>query len=349
MLQAFKCGLEPIFKSTASTLSISLLALPLAAFADNGDYEFLSSASRPYASVRVLDSESMPIERPEGRVNGWGIKTLFQAPNDGGALRILYVPPGAEGAKVHYHEFHEWAYNIAGDFTNNESTTPDQYSGPLQRFRAGDFLSRPPYSLHGGERDRQKFMASQIGAVIMIMEESNVGAGTWCVDPDCRGQSTEGSSMKFNPDYKKVTHWSTPRIIDTWEDMPWQPMQDYPGLNVKYLVDDPSHGFRATMWFLEAGADTPDFMRARYFKKAHQFNFVINGDLNIQAFEKPGEPAETYTLGQHWLVERPPMSIFGLAEEGATEGGVVWLEVTYAEGTRWTEKTTPIEAPIYID
>ena len=41
----------------------------------------------------------------------------------GRALRILYVPPGAEGAKVHYHE---WAYNLAGDFTNNESTMPDE-------------------------------------------------------------------------------------------------------------------------------------------------------------------------------------------------------------------------------
>ncbi len=327
---------------TAAAIGLTSMAL---AEDDEESYEFLSTADGAYTSVRVLDTENMPVQGPPV-VSGWGIKTLFENPA-GGSLRILYVPPGAEGAKNHYHEFHEWAYNIAGDFTNNESTTPDQVSGPLQRVRAGDFLSRPPYSLHGGEQGRQKFMASQIGAVIMIMEESGVSQGTWCVDPDCRGD-TEGNNMRFNPDYKEIQYWSTPRIIDTWEDMPWQPVKESPGLNVKYLVDDPSHGYRATMWFLEASADTPANMRARYYERAHQFNFVINGDLKIQTYRDRNRPAEMYTLGQHYLVDRPPMSIFGLVDETASEGGVVWLEVTYAEGTSWTDTPTPIEEPIYI-
>jgi len=330
-------------------LAVSALALSAPALAadEESNYVFLSSATSPFVSTRIVDSESMPYKRAENSTTGWGVKMLYEAPG-GGGLRMLDVPPGAEGAKVHYHDFHEWAYNIAGDFTNNESTTPDQVSGPLQRFRAGDFLSRPPYSLHGGERGRQKFMASQIGAIIMIMEEGGVGGGTWCVDPDCRNLPEGSQGMKFNPDYKNIQHWSTPRIIDTWQDMPWQPMADYPGLNVKYLVDDPSHGFRATMWFLEAGAATPDFMKANYYKQAHQFHFVINGDAKIQTYSAPGEPAEKYDIRQHYLVDREPMSIVGLAEENATEGGVVWLEVTYAKGTAWTKEPTPIEEPVYI-
>jgi hypothetical protein len=155
--------------------------------------------------------------------------------------------------------------------------------------------------------------------------------------------------MKFNPDYTKVTHWSTPRIIDTWEDMPWQPMADYPGLNVKYLVDDVSHGFRARMWFLEAGAETPDFLRPNYFDRGHQFMFVINGDLNIQTYADEDSPAQAYELGQHYLVDRAPLSIAGLAAEGATAGGAVWLEVTYAEGTTWTDEPLPVADPVYVD
>jgi len=89
------------------------------------DYEFLSSAGGAHAPVRVVDSNRMPIETPADSVTGWGLQTLFST-NDGGKLDIIHVPPGAEGAKVHYHEFHEWAYTIAGDFTNNESTAPDQ-------------------------------------------------------------------------------------------------------------------------------------------------------------------------------------------------------------------------------
>src|SRR5690348_16913768 len=123
-------------------------------------YERLSAARAPHTALRILDTLSMPVEAPAA-ATGWGTKTLYSGPA-GEHLRILYVPPGAEGAKVHYHEFHEWAYNLAGDFTNNESTSPDEVYGPLQRFREGNFLSRPPHSLHGGERGRMKWMASQV-------------------------------------------------------------------------------------------------------------------------------------------------------------------------------------------
>lgn len=88
----------------------------------------------------------------------------------------------------------------------------------------------------------------------------SAGGGTSCVDPDCRDPSAARQGMKFNPVYENVQHWSTPRIIDTWEDMPWQPMAKCPSLNVKYPLDDRSHGSRATMWYLEAGAATPEFM-----------------------------------------------------------------------------------------
>ncbi|HKZ73916.1 MAG TPA: hypothetical protein VJ011_07625 [Steroidobacteraceae bacterium] len=311
-------------------------------------FEQRSSATEPHVPIRVLDTERMPIFAPRTR-SGWGTKVLYQAPNDGGALRILYVPPGAEGAYNHYHEFHEWAYNIQGDFTNNESTMPDQVSGPLQRFREGNFLSRPPFSLHGGERGRMKHMASQIGAIILIMEESNVGAGTYTVDPAVRDKpQPEGGGMRYNPDYKKIQHWSTPRIIDTLEKMPWQAVDGVPGLNVKYLIDDPSHGFRANMWFLEAGAKTPERFRPHYYRQAHQMSFVINGDLAIDAYSAPGKKAESYKLSKHFFVERPPMSIFGLAPDAASQGGVVWLEVTYAKGTRWTDTPAPIEEPSYF-
>ncbi len=314
--------------------------------AETPKHEQRSSASAPFKSVRVLDVERMPIERGQYGSSGWGTRTLWRGPNDDGTLRILYVPPGAQGAYNHYHTFHEWAYNIQGDFTNNESTTPHNVSGPLQRFREGNFLSRPPYSLHGGEKGRMKHMMSQIGAVIMIMEESTVWGGTFTVDPAV--QKDPSLAKNYNPDFKDIKYWSTPRIIDTLDKMPWQPVEDVPGLNAKYLIDDPSHGFRATMWFLEAGAQTPEQLRPHYYKQAHQFNFVINGDLKLQAYSNESKKAETFQLDKHFFFERPPMSIVGVAPGVASNGGVVWLEVTYAKGTAWTTEPTDIEAPIYV-
>lgn len=329
--------------SAISLFAIASLA-PHSVFGEDKDYEFLSTASGSFESVRILDTDNMPIGSRKG--GSWGTKTLFEDPASEGHLQLVYIPPGAPGAYVHFHEFHEWAWIVSGDFTNNESTHPQQVLGPLQRFVAGDFLSRPPFSLHGGELGRQDFMASQIGSVILIMEEGPVEEQTWTVDPACFEKNDK--CRQFYTGYEEVEHWSVPRIIDTLNDMPFQPVDGSPGLNTKYLVHDPLHGFRATMWYLEAGAETPEQFLPHYYEQAHQFNFIINGDLTIQTFKDSETPAESFTVSQNYSLERPPMSVFGLAEDNATQGGAVWLEVTYAKGTAWTSEYTPIEEPNYV-
>jgi len=115
--------------AAAAAVAAGTVALPLPARAAAGNapaaakraYEQFGPARAPHTPIRLLDTVDMPIEAP-AVATGWGTKTLFGGPG-GEHLRILYVPPGAEGAKVHYHE---WAYNLAGDFTNNESTMPDE-------------------------------------------------------------------------------------------------------------------------------------------------------------------------------------------------------------------------------
>ena len=84
-------------------------------------YEKISTASAPYLPLRVVDTEKMPIEGPRGGL-GTGFKTLYVSKIGGGHMRIWYTPPGGQGAGLHYHPKHEWAYNIQGDFVNNEST-----------------------------------------------------------------------------------------------------------------------------------------------------------------------------------------------------------------------------------
>jgi hypothetical protein len=307
---------------------------------DRSSYEVRSTASPGWVPVRVLDTDKMPVLTGRGPA-GWGQKVLFENKKTGDHLTILVISPGAEGAPVHYHTFHEWAYNIAGDFTNNESTHPNQHYGPLQRFREGVFLDRPPYSLHGGERGRQPFMKSQVGATILIMEEGDVNGGTFTVE--------QNTTMKFNPDYKQIKSWSVPRIIDTIDKMPFEPHPSVQGLEVKHLVDDQARGFRAIIRYLPAGwegSKSPDFTRAYYYKQAYQFNFVIGGDMSIQTYRAPGEKSEQIALGARFYVERAPMSIWGLAGGMVTRGGVVWLEVTYGKGT--SISNVPIEEPTYV-
>ena len=336
--------------------------------------EQLSSADQPYKPVRVLDTEKLPVEGFGGApsMSGWGRKTLFYDPSTQDRLSILYTPPGGQGAPVHYHTFHEWAYNIKGDFTNNESTCPEDRSGPYQRFREGNFLDRPPHSLHGGERGREPWMASQVGSIILIMEEGgesytiqkNEGSlydydmtipapGSPAPTVNSKTPIAGGMGMHYgptsDPNFKDIKQWAIPRIIDTIDKLPYQPDPGVPGLGIKWLANDQSRGFRVVIRYLPPGWKSslaPQFARAYYYKQAHQFNWVIAGELNIQTYKSPGEKGETYVVKQHFMVERPPMSIFGLAEGNVTNSAVVWLEATYAKGTHIPH--IPIEEKTYV-
>ena len=140
-----------------------------------------------------------------------------------------------------------------------------------------------------------------------------------------------------------------PRIIDTLSELPWELDESAQGVLIKRLVNDQVRGFRATLWQIPRGwksSQAPGFARAYYYKQAHQFNFVLNGDMRIQTYKAPGKKAEEVTLGKSFYFERVPMSIMGLADGVVTTAGCVWLEVTYGKGT--AINNVPIEEPSYI-
>ena len=314
----------------ASTLAPTFMSLATTASAADVDYAADSSAAAPYRGVRIIDTDAMPWPAPMNAL-GWRVKTLFDNEDTGDHLIIIHVPIGSEGGANHYHDFHEWAYWLTGDFVNNEYTHPDQRMGSFQQFREGIFLDRPAYSLHGGEPER---LDSQVGGTCLIMEE---GGKSFSVIP---------GEPRYSEAYKQVQQWTVPRIIDTLQDIPWEPADGVDGVFVKHLVEDQVRGFRATMWRLSAGWDSaqaPEFARAYYYRQAHQFNFVIAGDMRITGYREPGKPAQTFTLGPNYYFERPPMSMFGLADGQVSESGAVWIEVTYGTGT--AINNVPTEAP----
>jgi hypothetical protein len=337
------------FMKRGIALAGAAFAAPAAAVAGTSaalPYEIRASSRAPFAPVRVVDTEKMPWQLmaptdPALAKYPGSRKYLFRDEETKAHLMITAVPPGWPGAPVHYHDFHEWGYKLSGDGTNNESTSPEQHFGPLMRFREGHFLSRPPFSLHGGERHRQDFMRSQVGGSWFFMEEGDVAKRTF---------STErGNAMIYVSDHSKIKQWTVPRIIDTIGEMPFEPSATVPGLHHKYLMDDQSRGFRVMLWWLEPGwnsSQSPQFAKAYYRKEGYQFNFIVAGDLKIQTYQAPGQKGELISLGKYFYVERPPMSIFGLADGVVTERGCVWLEGTYGKGV--TISTTPIEEPTYV-
>lgn len=287
-----------------------------------------TTAAGGHTSAIIIDTENMPWTQPV-RGYGWRIKSLFHDTDTGDRLVMIDVPIGSPGGLNHYHDFHEWCYWLSGDFVNNEFMSPYQRVGPFTQFREGTFLDRPAYSLHGYEHGR---LESQVGGSCLIMEE---GGRTINVIPGEPGYSDE---------FKDVNHWANPRIVDTLRDMPWEPDTQAEGVMIKYLVENQRDGFRATLRRLPAGwrsSQAPDFAAPYYYRKAHQFNFVLAGDMRLQAWAAPGRQAEQVHAGRYFYFERPPMSIVGLSSGVVSDAGCVWLEVTYGEGTSLS--STPIE------
>ena len=171
--------------------------------------------------------------------------------------------------RVHKSHFNEQAYS------NN--------------FAKGSFWDRPAFSLHGGEEGR---LDSQVGGTCLIMEE---GGETFSVIPE---------DDRYSDDWKNIKQWTVPRIIDTLSDIPWEAYKPANGVLVKRLVDDQVRGFRARIWQIPAGwkrsAETI-FGRAYYHRQAHQFNFVLNGDIRIQAYQTPEKKAEEIYCEQVFL------------------------------------------------
>lgn len=310
-------------------------------------YETLTTADPSWAPVKILDTERMPWEetvmpwdskKPSSPPvkSPFSVKPLYVNQETRSYLIIIYVPPGRLPAFMEYHTYHEWGLGLYGDLTNNESTGPDEHFGPLMRYKEGCWFDRPAFSLHG-DGSKFRFMRSQMGGALYHQIE---------IGPEGRTFNPEPDAPNYKPNFQENKHWAVPRIIDTIEQLPWEPSRSVPGLHVKLLADDPGRGFRAMLRWLEPGwnsAQSPEFARAYYYKQAHQFSFVLNGDLRIQAYRAPGQKAETVTLGKYFHVERAPGGIFGLADGIVTVRGCIWFEVTYAKGAAIS--STPIEEP----
>lgn len=316
----------------AGILAAPSLFVPVAGARDK-PYRTTTEAAPLFTPMKVLDTSAMPWSPPINEL-GWKAKTLYSNKDTGDHLVIIWVPIGAPGGRNHYHTFHEWAYWLTGDFVNNEYTSPLQRIGDFQQFREGVFLDRPAYSLHGGEPGR---LDSQVGGTCLIMEE---GGKTMYVIPD---------DPNYSDEWKQVKQWTVPRIIDTISELPWEPYGGAKGIGIKRLVNDQVRGFRAVMWLLPAGWEATgdgQFGRAHYYKQAHQFNYILNGDLQLQCWASPEQKSEQVRLTKDFYFEKAPMAISGLADGMISETGCVWLQVTYARGT--SIPNIPIEDAVYI-
>ncbi|MEO0413065.1 MAG: hypothetical protein AAF221_14630 [Pseudomonadota bacterium] len=306
------------FVGTAAGLAAA--ATSASAAADGHDAaaqtgEMLSKADGKWAPLRIVSPDDMDWKTGPK----WDFKYLFQNEETGAHLILLSVPPGWEGGLNHYHDWHEWAYILSGDLTNDEFVSPHQHRGARFQFREGDFLSRPPRSLHGIEAGG---LRSQIGCTLLIQEEGP-SSTTYGVNPD---------HETYDERYKDVTRWNNPRLIDTIGDMRWDDMPGVPGVMVKYLMDNGN--FKARLHWAKPGFEggsVPMLAAPSYIPSGRVFRYVLFGDMTVHAFAQPGAEPEAFAVTKGALIDQSPKAIMALPKGKATERGCVWLQVEYGD------------------
>lgn len=285
-------------------------------------------------------------------------KTIFQSPEAGpgselpvGQLIHLEYQPTFNskmpppGMPPHFHHFYEWGYTLKGDSIMPEPVSPYQKNGMLYRKKEGGWLSRPPYSLHGGSWETGG-MRNQLPYDLIIFEEGDGHLVT--VGPN--GTAGKYVSRDGKPpadpaygDWRTAKQFTRPWLLDSVRDLEWEEDTQVAGRFVKWLSDDLADGFRAQLVKIPPGWTPPAEWSKSYFEKANRLRYMVWGDMKVWQFKDPADAGRPFKVGEDYFIYQPPRSIWGYGSGSVSEKGAIWLEVTYARGL--THGGGPIEEP----
>lgn len=284
-------------------------------------------------------------------------KTLFQSPEAGpdselpvGQLIHLEYQPTFNtktqppAMPPHFHHFYEWGYTLKGDSIMPEPVSPHHKNGMFYRKKEGGWLSRPPYSLHGGSWATGA-MRNQLPYELIIFEEGdghviniaeNGQKGTY------RGRDGKQPADPAYGDWRTVKQFTRPWLVDSVRDLEWEDDPSVPGRFVKWLDDDLQQGFRSQLVKIPPGWKAPPRSK-NYFASANRLRYMVWGDMKVWQFKDPADAGQAVKVTPGYFIYQPPRSIWGYGPESVSEKGAIWLEVTYAKG--FTRGVGPIEEP----
>ncbi len=314
-----------------------------------GKIEFVNVNTFPFDGT-----ESSAIAKPP---LGPTSKTIFQSPEAGPdselpvgqLIHLEYLPTfnselPPPGLPSHFHHFHEWGYTIKGDSIMPEPVSPYQKNGMYYRKKEGGWLSRPPYSLHGGTWTTGA-MRNQLPYNLIIFEEGDghvVNVGENGEIGNYRSRDGKPPANPADGDWRNVKKFTRPWLVDSVRDLDWEEDPEVPGRFVKWLDDDMELGFRSQLVKIVPGWRPPTNDKT-YFETANRLRYMIWGDLTVWRFDSPEDSGQAFKVVPDYFIYQPPRSIWGFGSEPVTEKGAIWLEVTYAHGLK--HGTGPIENP----
>lgn len=314
-----------------------------------GEIAFVNEATFPFDGTPASAIKRPPL--------GPTSKTLFQSPEAGpgsdlpvGQLIHLEYQPTFNtkmpppGMPPHFHHFYEWGYTLKGDSIMPEPVSPLQKNGMLYRKKEGGWLTRPPYSLHGGSWETGG-MRNQLPYELIIFEEGDghlVVVGKDGAAGKYMSRNGKGPITPEFGDWRTAKTFTRPWLIDSVRDLEWEDDPEVPGRFVKWLDDDRTGGFRSRLVKIPPGW-TGQAGHKEYFENANRLRYMVWGDMTVWQFKNPTDAGKAYKVTPGYLIYQPPRGIWGYGTEPVSEKGAIWLEVTYAKGLK--HGGGPIEDP----
>ena len=285
----------------------------------------VAAANESWRALRIVDVNALDWGDAWRGLNDTSRAKMLYKNKSGAFLLYIDFDAGwdAVNRAAHYHDFHEWNFVLSGDFMIYEFVSPTQEKGTLVPMRPGTWMSRPPFSIHGHRADAMTHQRVTTPSVQLAFVE---GDTNYSLDPNSKWYSEE---------WKNVKQFTQARFQDTATTvyMEWEDTDDLPGASVKWLTDDAQDGFRARLVYVPAGWTRPDGAIKSYFEKAQRFAYFLFGDLKITVSNGPDDDGNRVTVFKDYLVDQPPMSLWGWDEGALSTKGSMWLEVTYADET----------------
>ena len=316
--------------------------------------------------IGIVDVNKYPFDATPGSALkraplGPTSKTIFQSPEKpldselpvGQLIHLEYQPtwnlnmPKPAGLP-HYHEFYEWGYTLKGDSIMPEPVSPDQKDGMLYRKKEGGWLTRPPYSLHGGSWETGG-MRNQLPYDLIIFEEGDghvIGTGRNGEPGHYRGRDGGGPPPGTDGDYRHVKGFTRPWLLDATRDVDWEEDIEVPGRFVKWLDDDTAHGFRSQLVKIPPHWTPPAEWKKTYYENANRLRYMVWGEMKVWQFKGPDDAGSAVKVGEDYFIYQPPRAIWGYGDGPVTDKGAIFLEVTYAKGLKHGDG--PIEAVKHV-
>ncbi|MBI3950806.1 MAG: hypothetical protein HY314_10180 [Acidobacteria bacterium] len=281
----------------------------------------LAQDNSTWVVPKILNTNQMEWTPVPDLEEDWLEKVLSTDPKTGAVIKIQYIPPGWVDKKGinerHFTDYREWAFTLFGSLPFCTYNDPADDTCHLGISRAGRYLDRPAYNIHGTEGPQRTaelgLPLSKTGSAFLIWREKK-GKIFYVRRP---------TSEEFLKMDKAI--FTQPKNIYT-DEMDWQPHPTLKGWLVKPLTDN--EVTKVSILYMPAGwIDQPNLGKPIPVKH-RKYRYVLGGEMPFWYYKNSDQrEPELALLQEGYFVDLPPGAVLGAGKRSASRTGCSFLQI----------------------